>query len=582
MNIRSISGRSVAMVLLILAMAALSLPAAATNAQVSIADDVSAAHGAKTTTPILITQLTEQLGAATIVLAYDADVEVVSVTPGTMGDFAAAPAIDNPNHKTTITWFKATGVTGDQTFAQVELKALGAAGETSTLDIQITTFDSTGGAAIGVDDDDGLFTITAPNTYYADDDNDGYGDPDDSVVAGSAPAGYVEDNTDCDDTNAAGHPGATEVCNGIDDDCDTLVDDADPDCVGLTTYYRDADGDGYGDPNDSVDACTAPAGYVDDNTDCDDTNAAVHPGATEVCNGIDDDCDTLVDEGVTTTYYADADGDGYGDPDDSVDACTAPAGYVDNSDDCDDTNAAVHPGATEVCNGIDDNCDGEIDEGFAKNTYYGDADGDGYGDPANTTEACAAPAGYVDDNTDCDDTNAAVNPGASEVPDDGIDNNCNGVIDEDFCLNLNAGWNFVSIPKMVNGSNDAETVFDIGDYDLCEYYDVHEGRWLDLDEITVEPTRGYLVSKNNPEMLCLDFSDSPLFPSAQPVYAGDFNMIGFPSMDGMSVSDFKTATGLEFSMIMQWDSGYYSTGYMTTGRGYLIWPTANGSMPGMI
>ena len=90
------------------------------------------------------------------------------------------------------------------------------------------------------------------------------------------------------------------------------------------------------------------------------------------------------------------------------------------------------------------------------------------------------------------------------------------------------------------------------------------------------------MSKNNPEMLCLDFSDSPLFPSAQPVYAGDFNMIGFPSMDGMSVSDFKTATGLEFSMIMQWDSGYYSTGYMTTGRGYLIWPTANGSMPGMI
>ena len=417
-----------------------------------------------------------------------------------------------------ITFVASAEMTGTYRIGTLTIECNGGACNTDLLfdETKCMLFDST--HEIDATWTDGTFTCEPPDThtYYADDDNDGYGDPDDSVVAGSAPAGYVEDNTDCDDTNAAVHPGATEVCNGIDDDCDTLVDDADPDCVGLTTYY------------------------------------------------------------------ADADGDGYGDPDDSVDACAAPAGYVDNSDDCDDTNAAVHPGATEVCNGIDDNCDGEIDEGFTKNTYYQDADGDGYGDPANTTEACAAPAGYVDDNTDCDDTNAAVNPGAAEVPDDGIDNNCNGVIDEDFCLNLNAGWNFVSIPKMVNGSNDAETVFDIGDYDLCEYYDVHEGRWLDLDEITVEPTRGYLVSKNNPEMLCLDFSDSPLFPSAQTVYAGDFNMIGFPSMDGMSVSDFKTATGLEFSMIMQWDSGYYSTGYMTTGRGYLIWPTANGSMPGMI
>ncbi|MEA3325288.1 MAG: putative metal-binding motif-containing protein, partial [Euryarchaeota archaeon] len=124
-------------------------------------------------------------------------------------------------------------------------------------------------------------------------------------------------------------------------------------------------------------------------------------------------------EDVMTTYYGDADGDGYGDPENTTDAYSAPTGYVTDNTDCDDTNADVNPGATEVCNGIDDNCDGQIDEGVMT-TYYGDADGDGYGDPENATEACSAPDGYVTDNTDCDDTNADVNPGATEVCGNGI------------------------------------------------------------------------------------------------------------------------------------------------------------------
>jgi hypothetical protein len=73
-------------------------------------------------------------------------------------------------------------------------------------------------------------------------------------------------------------------------------------CV-MSTFYRDADGDGYGNESDSTEACSAPTGYVSDNTDCDDTNAAVNPGATEVCNGIDDDCDGDVDEGCPTTEW---------------------------------------------------------------------------------------------------------------------------------------------------------------------------------------------------------------------------------------------------------------------------------------
>ena len=177
-----------------------------------------------------------------------------------------------------------TDATGTVTIS-VTANATGTIGVTATK----TGYDE---AATGVD------VNPAPtNTYYRDADEDGYGNASDSIEADSAPDGYVTDNTDCDDDNAAVNPGATEVCNGIDDDCDNLVDDADPDCVGMTTYYADADGDTYGDPAVSQDACAAPAGYVTNNTDCDDTNADVNPGATEVRNGIDDDCDGSVDEG---------------------------------------------------------------------------------------------------------------------------------------------------------------------------------------------------------------------------------------------------------------------------------------------
>src|SRR6185295_2743344 len=124
-----------------------------------------------------------------------------------------------------------------------------------------------------------------------------------------------------------------------------------------TTFYADADGDTYGDASSTTLACTQPSGYVSDNTDCDDSHAAVNPGATEVCNGVDDDCDASVDEGVQTTFYADADGDTYGDASSTTLACTVPSGYVSDNTDCEDNDASVNPGATEVCNGIDDDCD---------------------------------------------------------------------------------------------------------------------------------------------------------------------------------------------------------------------------------
>ena len=129
-----------------------------------------------------------------------------------------------------------------------------------------------------------------------------------------------------------------------------------------------------------------------------------------------------------TTYYRDADGDGYGDPASSQAATSQPAGYVTDGTDCDDASAATNPGATEIADGIDNNCNGQVDEGFT--TYYRDADGDGYGDPNVSQTTASQPTGFVTNNTDCDDTNVAINPGATEVAGDGIDNNCNGEVDE--------------------------------------------------------------------------------------------------------------------------------------------------------
>lgn len=200
-------------------------------------------------------------------------------------------------------------------------------------------------------------------TYFADADGDTFGNPAAAVSSCTgAPAGYVLNNTDCNDASAVSYPGSTEVCNSLDDDCDGLTDE------GLTflNYYADADGDGFGSNIATpVNACAAPVGFVLNNTDCNDANASVKPGAPEVCNTLDDDCDGSTDEGIpVTTYYADADGDTFGNNAVNTTTCgAAPAGYVANNTDCNDANAAIRPGATEICNSLDDDCDVTVDEG---------------------------------------------------------------------------------------------------------------------------------------------------------------------------------------------------------------------------
>jgi hypothetical protein len=277
--------------------------------------------------------------------------------------------------------------------------------------------------AIDGSDNGSDITFQQVNTYYADVDGDTYGAVGSTVNDCSQPTGYVTDNTDCDDASATVYPGATETCNTIDDDCDGTVDDG-----VQTTYYADADNDTFGELSSTTTACSAPAGYVSNSTDCNDASATVYPGATETCNTVDDDCDGTIDNGVQTTYYADADNDTFGELASTTAACSAPAGYVSNSTDCNDASASVYPGATETCNTIDDNCDGTIDEGV-QSTFYADADNDTFGELSSTTTACSAPTGYVSNSTDCNDASNTVYPGATETCNT-VDDDCDGTTDE--------------------------------------------------------------------------------------------------------------------------------------------------------
>jgi len=203
----------------------------------------------------------------------------------------------------------------------------------------------------------------ATQVYYLDLDMDGFGDPNNSVMSCFQAAGTLLNNLDCDDTDNTINPNATELCDGIDNNCDGQIDEG----LMLQTFFMDLDLDGFGDPNNSVMACTQPAGTLLNDFDCNDNNSAINPNATEICDGIDNNCNGQIDEGLnsmtyqideglnSTTYYVDSDLDGFGDPNNSVVACSQPAGTVLNSQDCNDNDMAINPTATELCDGIDNN-----------------------------------------------------------------------------------------------------------------------------------------------------------------------------------------------------------------------------------
>jgi hypothetical protein len=305
----------------------------------------------------------------------------------------------------------------------------------------------------GIDNNcDGAVDEDVLNTFFMDQDEDGFGSDDDVAEACEAPQGYVPNGSDCNDEDALIFPGATEVCDDIDNDCNELVDDG----LGLDLYV-DSDNDGFGDEDQPVDGCIEQVGTSFISGDCDDSDPAVSPDAVEVCDGIDNNCDADIDEGVGNTYYFDNDADGFGDLNSSTYECTRPDGSVENSGDCDDTDSMISPAASEVCDGgIDNNCDGLIDDSTSVNldTFYTDADADGYGDPNALLESCLQPIGSVTNSDDCDDTDATLSPDtvwSVDIDGDGYGNvqgTCFSIFMEDA---YGDGWNGGALEITLDG-----------------------------------------------------------------------------------------------------------------------------------
>ncbi|QRK09928.1 hypothetical protein JQX13_07445 [Archangium violaceum] len=341
--------------------------------------------------------------------------------------------------------------------------------------------------------------------------------------------GYVSEATggsDCDDDSIEVNPSAQELCNNRDDNCDRKRDegfevgarcDAAGGCKGAWTcntegartceqrpdmWRPDEDKDGQGSKEGpGLSACNPPEGYVGNSDDCDDTNAQRYVGATELCNEVDDNCDGTADDGLRvgesctgegdctgkrvcapdgsvacdspkpTTLYADNDQDSHGAPDAAVTNCgpTRP-GYVAIADDCDDTLANVYTGATELCDALDNNCDGTKDEGLGlgescgeelgctgakacaadgsvqcayttpPSTYYPDEDLDSHGKTDAGVLTCTPNTGYILQAGDCNDGNPFTHADARELCDQ-EDNNCDGTEDEgDVCPTGGGSW----------------------------------------------------------------------------------------------------------------------------------------------
>ena len=323
---------------------------------------------------------------------------------------------------------------------------------------------------------------------FRDADGDGYSD---ARCCNVDDSGNLNCGEDCSDVRPSAHPGLPETCDGDDNDCDGMVDEG-----VLRTFFVDADNDGRGDSNaETMDACFPPMGYSEVGGDCDDTNPGRHPGlveicdeagldencddianpdelcmcsgsetqscarpgacsagiercsdgfwgacsivaAIEVCNEIDDDCDNSTDEGTLKTCYEDPDDDGYAASGAverelcpisgraAVEGC--PIGFTHRRPqlpdlDCNDNSDSTYPGAPELCNGVNDDCDGAIDENLRVVVRYIDRDMDGFrGEPVMR---CEGDPDSVAVSEDCNENNARVYVGAVEYC-DGIDNNC--------------------------------------------------------------------------------------------------------------------------------------------------------------
>jgi hypothetical protein len=411
----------------------------------------------------------------------------------------------------------------------------------------------------GLDCKDGDAAVhpDAVDTWYDCEDTNCDGNEGDADGDGYVPVDYACDWSlfdahtgpdDCDDDEPAAWPGAPDTWyDGLDADCEgnddfdadgdgeaSYLHDEGDDCddtdagVQLTTWYTDSDGDGYGKDDSPHQDCEGHANWSTMGGDCDDTLDTVSPGSDEVCGGVDEDCDGSVDEATAVdapAWYGDADGDGFG-TGTATPSCLQPSGLVDNDDDCDDTEGTIHPDADEVCDesDVDEDCNGLADDDDlaarapdGRSTFYEDRDADGFGSSV-TVEACDTPAGHVGEGGDCDDVDAAINPGAAEVCNDSDDNDCDDIVD-DGCY---TGGELVLSEVQYNPS---------GAEPDSEYLELHnpsssvlylDGLALTADgqSVVVAPD-GLAIGANDYVVLCYD--DTTLSALCDYVYGDDVN-----------------------------------------------------------
>ena len=262
--------------------------------------------------------------------------------------------------------------------------------------------------------------------WWLDEDGDGYGGRVETWIGCDAPPNYVDGPEDCDDADPTFHPGAAELCDALDNDCNGEVDDNPP---APPLVYEDLDFDGYGNPDGDTKWACPSSGWSDLPTDCDDTSGVTFPGAVETCDFRDRNCDGSPVLGATDgePWYLDNDGDGFGRTANSTTGCGDPEpGFSLNNDDCNDTSDDVYPGAPEgVYDGFDADCDGLELCPF-------DADNDGYaGTDTILADLDCTVNGAVQIEGDCDDDDPAISPDATEVPYNGIDEDCDPITRDD-------------------------------------------------------------------------------------------------------------------------------------------------------
>ncbi|MEY3015193.1 MAG: hypothetical protein RIT45_3928, partial [Pseudomonadota bacterium] len=285
---------------------------------------------------------------------------------------------------------------------------------------------------------------TGCSTYYNDADKDGYGIDVSQCLCGPTGTFTATKKDDCNDSVKTVNPGATEICNDIDDNCTGQVDEG---C--------NADGDDYCSASKTV--VGFPAVCPKGGGDCNDNDAKVSTAGIEICNGADDNCNGTADEGC------DDDGDKFCDA--NMVTVGNPSSCPEGGGDCDDTKSAINPGVQEVCgNTVDENCSGSYNDVGASGctNFWPDADGDNYGkDGTQPLCLCIKTATHsAPQFGDCDDSNELINKGAAELC-DGVDNNCNGVIDEG-CDDDDDGYcdsNLITIgspPTCPNGGGDCD------------------------------------------------------------------------------------------------------------------------------